>query len=122
MSELGITNIVAIEYADKINELAELLGKGRDSLSVLLEDDLGNQYMACHSSAWTIEDYESFTHPDFINTVDIDLSEYTDAIENLIWNVVPITKNYNAIEDNWNPTLLQYGLHRIISDAELNEP
>lgn len=122
MSELGITNIVAIEYADKINELAELLGKGPNSLSVLLEDDLGNQYMACHSSAWTVEDYQAFTEPSTLSnllaTLEVNLEEYSEAISQLIWNVVPLTTDYNAISDNWQPILNQLGLHIVAPVVE----
>lgn len=113
MSELSIVNICPIEHADKINELAERLNKGPKNLSRLLEGTNGDQYLACHSWAWTEQDFLDFQNPEKVSELGVDLSEYAEALSHLIWSVVDmrIVTDYDPVRDNWQPTLEVYGLH-----------
>ncbi len=59
---LSVVNIAPEQYKDVINDIAEAYGCGDNSLSVKLQDSVGNIYWGCHSW-WNVDDYAEFTDP-----------------------------------------------------------
>lgn len=119
MSELAIVNLIPATNVDQINELAERLGKGPNNLSVKLQDSEGQIWYGCHSAAWIKQDFEDFQNPVKVSELDVDMSEYVEALQHLVWSVVDLTQveNYNAIDDNWLPTLAAYGLSKVMEET-----
>jgi hypothetical protein len=109
---LCIVNLAPAEYTPQINELAELLGKGPNNLSVKLQDWNGGIWYGCHSAAWDAQDFYDFQYPEKVAELGVDISEYSEALQHLVWSVVDPTlfEDYNAVHDNWLPALQAYEL------------
>lgn len=81
-NHLSIVNIIPDNHKDRINELAELLGRGADNLSVKLQDSTGQIYWACHSW-WSAENYINFKDTYSLAKNGVDIERYQEAIKNL---------------------------------------
>ncbi|TCB77439.1 hypothetical protein [Acinetobacter sp. ANC 4173] len=115
MSNLAIIHIATIEDAPIINGIAEILGKGPDSLSVLLQDSNGRKYLGGHSWAWVEEDYQAFKSRQGFDQ--ILTTEQLEALDRLIESVVTLTSEYNAVNDHWAPKLAELGLSEVITES-----
>lgn len=115
MSDLAIIHIATLADAPIINSVAEILGKGPNNLSVLLQDSNGNQYLGCHSAAWTEEDYQAFKSRQGFDQ--ILTKEQLEALDRLIESVMPVMEDYNAVNDHWLPKLQELGLTEVITES-----
>lgn len=87
VQNLSIVNIIHHDYLEAINQLAEILGMGKDSISI----PLTNNYYACHSW-WSVEKYIAFKSYATYSALGLDINEYKDALDNL--------KEYIVVDGN----------------------
>ena len=103
---MNVIHVATIEDAPLVNQVAEMLVGGSNNLSVLLEDKDGNQYLGCHSSAWTVDDFESFKRRDFASLC---TQEQLDALDRLYESAMDDSSDYSAL-DHLKARLDEWGL------------
>lgn len=118
MNEMSVVNIIADQYKGLINELAESLGKGKDSLSVKLQDEFGNIFWGCHSW-WNREDLIVFNSPTILKNLGVDIEYFKDGFDNLheyVIDTLNITNDelWAVPRNNWDSALIQLGLTQTV--------
>lgn len=104
---MNVIHIAPEADAVLVNQVANILGKGPNNLSVPLLDANGNKYLGCHSSAWTEEDFQLFkARTGFSGFC---TQEQLDALDRLYESAMPASDDYVAIE-HWNAKLSEWGL------------
>lgn len=116
MNTLSIVNIIVEEHVDIINELAEILGMGANSLSIKLMDESGNIYYGCHSW-WEIDKYITFKDHYRLSKMGINIDTYKQALT-LLHEFLIDTRNYDeeirSIPSyNWENALKELNLTRV---------
>lgn len=106
---MNVIHIATIQDAILVNQVAEILGKGPNSLSVLLQDKIGNNYLGCHSSAWTEDDFSAFQERVFR---ELCTQEQMEALDRLYESSSPESHNYIPT-DHWGAKLLEWGLYPV---------
>lgn len=117
-NHLSIVNIVSDEHKDLINELAEILGMGPDSLSIKLQDSSGNLFWCCHSW-WRLERYISFKDTYGLSNNGIDIQRYKPAI-NALYEFIINTEHMEEKDKiptmNMQNALVEMGLNVVEED------
>lgn len=106
---MNVIHISTEADAVLVNQVANILGKGPNNLSVQLVDANGNRYLGCHSSAWTEEDFSAFQARVFAALC---TQEQLDALDRLYESAMPTSDDYVAIE-HWNAKLSEWGLSTV---------
>ena len=107
---MNVIHIAAEEDAVLINQVAEMLGKGQNNLSVPLIDGLGNSYLGCHSSAWVEQDYVAFSKREGFSS--FCSQEQLEALDRIYESVFHYSNTYVATEQ-WSKKLSELGLSAI---------
>lgn len=106
MFNLSVVNIIADEYREAVNQVAELYGCGENNLSVKLIDSNGAVYWGCHSW-WKPEDYALFSDEEL--RAQIIPSELLPSLEFLYERLVLDGDS----QENWQTALSELGLSLI---------
>lgn len=104
---MNVIHIATEADAVLVNQVANILGKGSNNLSVPLLDANGNKYLGCHSSAWTEEDFALFKARTGFS--EFCTQEQLDALDRLYESAMPASEEYNAL-DHWLLRLEEWGL------------
>lgn len=104
---MNVIHIANEADAVLVNQVANILGKGSNNLSVLLQDANGNKYLGCHSSAWVEEDFQLFKARTGFS--EFCTQEQLDALDRLYESAMPASDEYNAL-DHWLLRLQEWGL------------
>lgn len=113
MNHLSVVNIIHSDHVVQINELAEMLGMGSDSLSIKLSDGV-DIYYGCHSW-WNLDSYIIFKDYDALIKIGIDVTKYKPVM-NALKEFVINTKDMGDDEvmfipdHNWQTALNDLGL------------
>lgn len=122
MLSLSIVNIIPDLYKDKINELAEVLGKGFNNIDVKLQNNEGQIFWGCHSW-WSVNNYIMFKDLYALSNLGIDTSEYAEAISYLYESIIN-TKTMkeedvsNIPYTNWIGALSSLNLSLVVEAGE----
>lgn len=103
---MNVIHIATEADAVLVNQVANILGKGPNNLSVQLVDANGNKYLGCHSPAWTEEDFSAFQARVFAALC---TQEQLEALDRLYGSAMPASDDYVAV-DHWNAKLAEWGL------------
>lgn len=106
MFNLSVVNIIADEYREAVNQIAELYGCGESNLSVKLVDSNGAIYWGCHSW-WKPEDYALFSDAEL--RAQIIPSELLPSLGYLYERLVLDGDS----QENWQTVLSELGLSLI---------
>lgn len=107
---MNVIHIATEADAVFVNQVADILGKGPNNLSVQLVDANGNKYLGCHSSAWTEEDFQLFKARTGFS--EFCTQEQLDVLDQLYESAMPESEEYNAL-DHWLLRLQERGLSEL---------
>lgn len=113
---MNIFHVATKEDSVYINKVCANLGKGSENLGILLLDASGNEYLSCHSSAWTAEDYEIFVNRTGFS--EFCTNQELEALDRLKESVEPDSPDYIATE-HIARVLEEWGLHKPLEQGEL---